>query len=618
MKKYCFAIVFLFLFLGNTVTAKAQLIYDIPCPAGTSILGGWAQTYNQVDNHYKAYLCVDSLGNVTGPQFGVSPNLQINTISRNCNNAPNCLQIFGDTLHDVDASWTNGSNVITTSSAVPAFSPTNVIGKNGWATGNCVPASENACNYNCRYGALTFISAHQVSLPLNCNANSSATAHANNFIWCTDDGPAVQTFFANVFFPLGLNPQQPQALNLPAGPFCSSVPPFVDSSAPGFVKWPETINGQNTQIYIPPVVSCSPYCALNDYYSQDTLGNLGMASYFSNFTIYCGGNDLHDASGTQTNPSYYISTNLLDNFWNVWVQGCDWNVLNTTPVYGFNCVGGSIHGGGSFAGGNFGALAHDFVAPCNLFGGNYGGSENNGIVVTGRVNAFGVYTNQSRLANFANKLSYGVYINTAAAIFNDYGSYINIWSDSGTSMFHGSHMTGFSSIFDFNLAGGTIVLDAVDTKENCNMSGGSLFDAAYNNGAPGKICPTGFTNTGGSIFGDASITGTVAVSGNWALSAGWGTGPTVTAVSGNSKRTRYTVTVGTTPAANPTITHTFATAFLTGTVPVCSIKQDGGTQAAVANPFTVGTPTATSVVYTYTATPTAGLTLILEEDCSNP
>lgn len=568
---------------------------------------------------------ITSLASARAGGGGGSPvaSLQVNTISRACNGAANCQTIVGDVLQDTNATYSSGSAVITVSGVMPAFSPTNVIGKKGWVTGRCSTQSEYSCNYDCKYGALTYVSATQVSLPANCTNSSSATANANNFIFGTDDCTAVSTFFQSVFYPGGLNTLNPQVLNLPQGSFLSSCPPFVATSYPvGVSRWPLTIIGQNTQVYLPPTISSGlgSAVALVDNFAQDAVGDLGFSSFFSNFSFYCGGNDVHDAAGTLVNPSYYIVTNGEDVFQNVYVNGCDWNVSSATPVYGWNCHGGQLYGSGTYAGGNFGMIASDLnTEACNIFGGNIGGSANNSIIFTGLVNLHSVYLNQPQRGAFNNKLSYGIYGNTAAAVLNDFGSTdANIWLDNGKAIMHGSNMGGFGVLYNFNLAGGSLVLDGVYTSANCNMTGGSLFDAAFN-AAQGKLCPTGLTNTGGTIFGDASVTGTAAVAGNWALSAGWGTTAALTSISGNSKRTRYTLTAsGTGQGANPTITHTFTIPFLTGTVPVCSIKQDGGTQTAVANPFTVGTPTATSVVYTYTGTPGAANTLILEEDCSNP
>lgn len=529
-------------------------------------------------------------------------SLQTNTISRACNGAANCQQIVGDVLQDTNATYSSGSAVITVSNVMPAFSPTNVIGKKGWVTGRCNNASEFSCNYDCKYGALTYVSATQVSLPANCTNSSSAITNANNFIFGTDDCTAVSTFFQSVFYPGGLNTLNPQVLNLPQGSFLSSCPPFVATSYPLFARWPLTIIGQNTQIYLPPTISSGlgSTVALYDSFTQDAVGSLGFSSFFSNFSFYCGGNDVHDTAGTLVNPSYYIFANGEDVFQNVYVNGCDWNVSSATPVYGWNCHGGQLHSSGTYAGGNFGMIASDLNGePCNIFGGNVGGSENNSIIFAGEVNLYGVYLNQPQRSSFNNKLSYGLYGNTATAVLNDYGSSnANIWLDSGKAVMHGSNMGGFGSIYDFNLAGGTLVLNSVYTSANCNMTGGSLFDAAFN-AAQGSLCPTGLTQTGGSIFGSSSITGTACATGNWALTSGWGTSSIASVTAGGDSHRCQVVITGAAGAAGPVLTWTFPKAYLQAPGS-CQISFNGTLTGE-----STGVPTKTSVAFTFTGTPSA-------------
>lgn len=124
-------------------------------------------------------------------------------------------------------------------------------------------------------------------------------------------------------------------------------------------------------------------------------------------------------------------------------------------------------------------------------------------------------------------------------------------------------------------------------------------------------------STANSIAGSSSINGAVTASSNYVLSAGWGNTPTATIVLAKNPTTgstRYTITAGTAAlGANPTVTFTYPTAF--PLVPRCSMNQDGGTQAGVAIPFTVGTLTVTSVVFTYTGTPGASATLTGTMSC---
>lgn len=118
-------------------------------------------------------------------------------------------------------------------------------------------------------------------------------------------------------------------------------------------------------------------------------------------------------------------------------------------------------------------------------------------------------------------------------------------------------------------------------------------------------------STAKAIAGTTSTNTVATAASNYVLSGGWGNTPTATIVLGKNPqvaRTRYTITAGTAAlGANPTITFTYPVAFVVA--PQCGITQDGGTQAAVANPFTIGVTTSTSVVMTYTGTPGASNTL---------
>jgi hypothetical protein len=151
------------------------------------------------------------------------------------------------------------------------------------------------------------------------------------------------------------------------------------------------------------------------------------------------------------------------------------------------------------------------------------------------------------------------------------------------------------------------------------MSAGSFNDLGGNyHTAVGTPWTNGTLSvTGGTLVGTGSITGVVVAANKLVLSAGWGTTASwTTGPTGFTKRVQGTLTAsGTGQAANPTITYTFPTPFGQATNIICKATQIGGTQAAVANPFTVGAPSATSVVFTYTGTPGAGNTLQIVFEC---
>jgi hypothetical protein len=102
--------------------------------------------------------------------------------------------------------------------------------------------------------------------------------------------------------------------------------------------------------------------------------------------------------------------------------------------------------------------------------------------------------------------------------------------------------------------------------------------------------------------------GAVCTNGELALSAGWqSTGSaTVTAVAGNGQTCSWTITTGTTTAANPTVTDTLTNALPAATT-VCELNIHGGTHTPAAGEgFTQTTLSATAPIFTFIGTPTAG------------
>ena len=102
--------------------------------------------------------------------------------------------------------------------------------------------------------------------------------------------------------------------------------------------------------------------------------------------------------------------------------------------------------------------------------------------------------------------------------------------------------------------------------------------------------------------------GTACTNGELALSAGWqSTGAaTATAVAGNGQTCSWTITTGTTTAANPTVTDMLTNALPAATT-VCELNIHGGTHTAAAGEgFTQTTLSATAPIFTFIGTPTAG------------
>jgi hypothetical protein len=116
-----------------------------------------------------------------------------------------------------------------------------------------------------------------------------------------------------------------------------------------------------------------------------------------------------------------------------------------------------------------------------------------------------------------------------------------------------------------------------------------------------------YTQIAGNTFTELRGPGqTALVSGDWAASAGWGTGPTVTPATGSfDSAGSVSITAGTTPAANPTLTLTFKKRYQQ--VPTVLVQYVSGVAGAfpTTQPVITWTTTNTTLVITFNDTPTA-------------
>lgn len=115
--------------------------------------------------------------------------------------------------------------------------------------------------------------------------------------------------------------------------------------------------------------------------------------------------------------------------------------------------------------------------------------------------------------------------------------------------------------------------------------------------------------------------GSICTNGELALSAGWqSTGSaTVTAVAGNGQTCSWTITTGTTTAANPTVTDTLTNALPAATTRCWMFLEYGPASthtAAAGEGFAQTTLSATAPVFTFNGTPTAaGKTYLVVRTC---
>lgn len=262
-----------------------------------------------------------------------------------------------------------------------------------------------------------------------------------------------------------------------------------------------------------------------------------------------------------------------------WDNGyCNLYITGANPVFTNHCSFGassqgcSVNGGGVWVstGDTFGVSSSGYAAAAILVGyTNLASGVVQGAGTATMIGARVICPNGSDL----------IYLNTASDFLTIIGCTLN-------------NLTGAGSIF-------------INNNGSLTDGGGNLFTTAAGS--------TPYSGTG-VLYGALSITGAPQVSGNIGLTSGWGTGAAVSAVSGNTRLFKFTVTVGTTPGASPVLTLTFPTKFLVA--PICRAGQTGGN-----NPWQnmiVGAVTTSSVVVTWNGTPVAGDTLIIVVEADLP
>jgi fibronectin-binding autotransporter adhesin len=180
----------------------------------------------------------------------------------------------------------------------------------------------------------------------------------------------------------------------------------------------------------------------------------------------------------------------------------------------------------------------------------------------------------------------------------------------------GSHLIqmGAGSGSSISLYGSKLVATGANNNGFQMSAGNAVLDSCANTYAAGTNADV-FT---GGVFGSCSITGTSITAAKLVLSGGWGTTAAWTSLTGGTQYVTGTITAsGTGQGASPTITYTFPTPFWT-TPAGCYASQVGGTQVAVAAPFTPSALSATGVTFTYNSLPVAGNTLFVQIECWNP
>jgi hypothetical protein len=287
-------------------------------------------------------------------------------------------------------------------------------------------------------------------------------------------------------------------------------------------------------------------------------------------------------SSSQNAVSAFALTCWDGSLEGLWVDGN--SLSNREPFSCFGCNFGNDSGtSGCIVGITGGGAFYDYGSS---IGGVNSASDGNGVCVgyaqggaqtgAGTATFFG--------SNFSEALGSGgsqIYLNASG----NTASFVN-------TRFAGSVTGGGSAMLKANAAGSYFV-----------DVGGSTFSTTG----------TKFTGSG-AIFGQASITGTIITAAKAVLSAGWGNTAAWTGLGGTNSFTGTITASGTGQGANPTITYTFPTAYLT-TPQFCNAIQIGGTQAV--GTFSSASLSSTGVTFTYSGTPGAGNTIIVQVTCQN-
>lgn len=432
-------------------------------------------------------------------------------VSTSCGGAPNCFQVNANVLVTTNATYTSGSQAVTTLASDPAFVSSTDVGKIEFAAGNC-PGTVTNCTYNVPQGTISAVnSAHSVQVSIAATANSSGAVNANNFAWGNDDGPALVNAFA-ALFPLSfastaLIPQPTKALFLPCGMMFTSVPPFITPGTAGDTQGSGVngCGGAGGTVIIPlPRMNCNTLggCLFADNTNNtDNNGTNLMGWHVRDLTFWGLGTNVKDAAATYTtNVGVFI--NLADEIDNVWVVGWVWNQAG---VIGVDNLAGLSVNSGSNSGGIVGCQGSgELGVPSTWIGGQCGGQ--NGVsfqtasVAGQAVVTEGMYINQS----FG---SFGC--NAGGGVWADHGSHCtnSLEVTNANAVFYGSPGTILDQFGGGNSAltitAGIAHLSGVrfvGVGGIINQAGGTIYDDCGN-----ILAGTTGTFTAGGVIGTCSL-----------------------------------------------------------------------------------------------------------------
>lgn len=509
------------------------------------------------------------------------------------------------------ANFTHANVSSTTDAGFASTDPpfTNLLNGQSTAVGLLIAGTDVAGHAaNCPpQGTITSLNS-PVSVQVSVASTASTTT--GSLAWGHNDGTAINAAF---LASLGRG-----CLYLPQGNAFFDVPPFLDTR--NQPKGAPTCIIGTGQTMLTPLPSFNySNCITNDACvfkwpnGANQNPNYALLKDFEIFGL------AYNLTGTGTNNNIMNLQRVTEE--NVWIWHWGPSIgtgrLYTGPVSAFSPItdmSGTTNCAVSGSGGN--ATVQWTAAFC----GEGGASVN--VAAGAFLESFGGQYGPGPAAGQAESVG-GHWLSTGEVHFQPNSTADTIRVSAGASLVlddaqvFGQANNIFGAI-DCNGAGGSVEL-----RGTMNVAGGasgipirsvagcSIIDHAN------KIIITGGANSlAGSWVGNDSTNSVPVTAAKTVLSAGWGTTAAVTALSGGDAPIQFTITnSGTGQGASPTITYTFPSPYLVSPFS-CSATQTGGTNAT--GTFTSSALSATGVTFTFSLTPTASSTEIVQVLCVTP
>lgn len=643
VQRVCSLLLFVLLIAGIASAQPPPVIYEKTCPSSYTPFP-LLNTIDPSTNNYIANGCADIHQNLfwNGLLPSSGPSGSWGTITD-----ANIFGVKADTHWVNNATFTSGSNMVTTPSGDRPFNCSTDIGKIMWGSnaqfgGNAMPS---ITTYIAK-GTILAAGCSAHSIEVSNNSSSNCTPVGNDgctFVWGAaggvDDTANLNLAFAAAADACG-------TLLIPGGGFMMISSAITDNTSPCFFN----TSGNSPSAGI-RVMGMGPWgsgvvftpdfngatCPSGDgcLFSETVNGsaqanrtyedfgmfggtNAGSSLSSSNFALLVGFNSTisnvmaWDVWTGSRNPwciQLGGAQNAQTSLTNSWILNCgqqvkviQWANLTNNWIQGGSLSEVSVTAGPTFSSGN--EIDFPNTQPA--------------IALTG--SGAQLYSSHDEIY-CAGLTSLPCIGNASGSIFVLSGDYIEGGATSTglIDCVSGSicYVNGGSYIYAFNdegiLNAGTLYIR--DTQ---------LYSSGTQVSNSGTVVDGGFTRNGGGTVSNTGIwTGeansannTAVASGNLVLSAGWGSTAAVTSLSGGDAPIQFTVTnSGTGQALNPTIAYTFPTPYPVAPFS-CTATQTGGTNAT--GTFTSSSLSVTGVTFTFSLTPTASDTEIVQVTCVTP